>query len=48
MFFNAKVPEPGGTPDWEQTLGQGHPLFLLKDPDCSEILNGLVYNIRST
>ena len=47
MFFNANVDEAGGTPDWEHTLGQGQPLYLLKELYCSEILNGLTYNLRS-
>lgn len=46
LFFNAKVNEVGGTPDWEHTLGQSSPLFLLKEEGCSEIINGLVYNIK--
>jgi len=47
MFFNANVDETGGTPDWEHTLGQGQPLYLLKEDGCSEILNGLTYNLKS-
>jgi hypothetical protein len=47
MFFNANVDETGGTPDWEHTLGQGRPLHLLKELGCSEILNGLTYNLKS-
>lgn len=43
MFFNAGIIEGGGTPDWEQLLGQSKPLLLMKD-DCSEILNGMLYN----
>lgn len=46
MFFNASVNETGGTPDWEHTLGQGQPLYLLKEDGCSTIINGLAYNIR--
>lgn len=44
IFFNAKTQDVGGTPDWEHFLGQGHPLYLLKEPGCSEIINGMVYN----
>ncbi|MFV0211772.1 AAA family ATPase [Empedobacter falsenii] len=44
IFFNAKLNEAGATPDWEHTLGQGSPLYLMKEPGCSEIINGLVYN----
>lgn len=48
MFFNASVNETGGTPDWEHTLGQAQPLYLLKEDGCSTIINGLAYNIRDT
>lgn len=44
IFFNAKTNEIGGTPDWEHTLGQANPLYLMREPGCSEIINGLVYN----
>lgn len=47
MFSNAKVNENGGTPDWEHTLGQGSPLYLLKEDDCSNIINGLAYNLKN-
>lgn len=46
MFSNAKVNEVGGTPDWEHTLGQSVPLYLLKEDGCSDIINGLAYNLR--
>ena len=47
VFFNAKTNEVGGTPDWEHTLGQGTPLYLLKENGCSPILNGMAYNIKT-
>lgn len=47
VFSNAKVNENGGTPDWEHTLGQGVPLYLLKEEGCSNILNGLAYNLKA-
>lgn len=46
VFFNAKVNENGRTPDWGHELGQGDG-YLMKENGCSEIINGLVYNIKN-
>ena len=47
IFGNARINQTGSTADWGAELGQSSINgFLMMVSECSEILNGLLFNIQ--